>query len=248
MTATDRTFRAMARAEPDTLLALLRVIAPQHVPLDATVAPFDVLTSWTDLPPPTDADWVAKIARWRRIVHVECQGYRDTTFLRRVVHYHAGLALRFPKWRVTTFALWLLRPPRRQRTDVITVGALSVKVTSVVLREIPVATLLTSPVTACFAPVGDPGALSPAEVCAPCRRTLGMRPTVALSRFRPSFGVEPPRRRGRRGSKERGTVSGATTPFLRALRALCASAVFSRLHPYGVRAGRNLTRADACGR
>ena len=37
-------------------------------------------------------------------------------------------------------------------------------------------------------------------------------------------------------------------PFLRALRALCASAVFSRLHPYGVRAGRNLTRADACGR
>jgi hypothetical protein len=166
MTATDRTFRAMARAEPETLLGLLRVIALEQVPKGGAITPVDVLASWVDLAPPTDADWVGKIARRRRILHVECQGYRDATFLMRIVRYHAALALRFPTWRVKTFALWVIRPPRRQRLDTIRHHDLSVDVTSVVLREVPVAVLLASPASACFAPVGDPGDLSPEEVCA----------------------------------------------------------------------------------
>lgn len=90
MTATDRTFRAMARAEPETLLGLLRVIAPEQIPKGGTITPVDVLASWVDLAPPTDADWVGRIARRRRILHVECQGYRDATFLKRIVRYRGA--------------------------------------------------------------------------------------------------------------------------------------------------------------
>lgn len=173
MTATDRTFRAMARAQPDVLLAFLRLLAPDALPAAASLTPLDVLATGLDVPPPpVDADWVATFDGRKTILHVECQGYRDRTFRRRVVRYHVSLALRFPRCRVHTFALWLLRPPRSQRQGSMTHGGITVKARHFVLRDIPVGRMLATPTTACFAPIGDPGAMSPEEVCAGTVRVL----------------------------------------------------------------------------
>lgn len=173
MTATDRTFRAMARAEPHLLLALLRLLAPDHAVDSREIRPLDVLATGVDVPPPpTDADWVGRIASRRKILHVECQGYRDRTFLQRLVRYHTALALRFVRWKVETFALWIVRPPRWQRTDTAKWRGITVTIHSFVLRDVPVSRLLVSPVTACFAPVGDPQGMTPEVVCARAVRAL----------------------------------------------------------------------------
>jgi hypothetical protein len=173
MTATDRTFRAMARAQPDVLAAFLRLLSPDVVPDAAALTPLDVLTTGVDAPPPpADADWIAKLMARRRILHAECQGYRDRTFRRRVVRYHASLVLRFPGWKVHTFALWLLRPPPAQRTSTMSYGGITVRVRHFVLRDIPVERMLATTVTACFAPIGDPAGLTPEEVCARTVRAL----------------------------------------------------------------------------
>jgi flagellar biosynthesis/type III secretory pathway protein FliH len=173
MTATDRTFRAMARAEPHLLLALLGLLSPETVSDPTEIRPLDVLATGVDVPPPpADADWVGRLTSRRKILHVESQGYRDRGFLQRLVRYHTALALRFVRWKVETFALWIVRPPRRQRTNTVTWRGITVKVHSFVLREVPASRLLASPVTACFAPVGDPQGMTPAEVCERVVRTL----------------------------------------------------------------------------
>src|SRR5437016_4183264 len=120
MPMSDRAFRALARAEPETIFALIRAIAPGVLPARAhTFAVEPAPTQIDRLPPPLDTDWIARVGR-RAIIHLEAQGYRDTSFLERIFYYHLGGVLRYRKRTVRTVALWLIVPPESQRRDTIT--------------------------------------------------------------------------------------------------------------------------------
>ena len=164
MTATDRAFRALARAEPDVVVGLLGALALRDFPADAAVVPEDVDDSRLDpLPPPIDADWVARVGA-DRVEHVELQGYRDDGFADRVVRYHLTLVLRDPGRRVRTTAVWLL-PCREARRTVIRFGDVAVRIRARVLRAVSAEALLADRRTACFAAGADPGGRTPEELC-----------------------------------------------------------------------------------
>jgi hypothetical protein len=168
MPRSDRAFRALAQAEPEVLVALVQALAAHVLPKGAAVSPDAVGDPRILVPTQHDADWVARVGE-EDMLHLECQGYRDTGFLGRVFCYHLGFVLRYWPRRVRTVALWLIVPPRSQRRDTIVVDMVTVRVTSVVVPEIPAELLLSNPRTACFAPAADPGDLSPEELC---RRTM----------------------------------------------------------------------------
>jgi hypothetical protein len=166
MPLSDRAFRALARAEPGVVVALLRVVAPDVMPPGATADVDDVMPTQLDaLPPPLDLDWAARVAA-HDLVHVECQGYRDPGFPERLLWYHLHLATRHRPRRVRTVALWLLEPPPEQQPHVIVHHDITVRVVPVVLPRVPVTTLLADPATACFAAVGEAGGLDEAALCA----------------------------------------------------------------------------------
>ena len=179
MARTDRAFRALARAEPDVIVAALRVLAPQVLPAGAVARLDDVTPSRLDaLPPAEEIDWAALVGS-DALVHVECQGYRDTTFPERLFWYHLALALRHRPRTVTTTALWLLVPSAAQRPDVITVGRLTLSVTPVIIPWAPATLLLTDPATACFAAAADPGEWTVETLC--------QRVAIALATTRATF-------------------------------------------------------------
>ena len=113
MPSSDRAFRALARAQPDVIAGLLAALAPGLLPEGAIPLPDDVVPTQIDaLPAELDADFAARIDD-RDLLHVECQGYRDTGFEARTLWYHVGFALRHRgRRRVRTVAIWLTRPPR----------------------------------------------------------------------------------------------------------------------------------------
>lgn len=162
---TDRAFRALARAQPNIVLALLRILAPSALPEGASIGPDDVddphLEAFLRL---LEADWLGRLGPLE-VRHVECQGYRDTTFPERLLRYHLAAALRYWGQRVRTIALWLIEPPPKQEVDSVGTGDVRVSVTSVVLPRAPAAALLDDPLTACFAPGGRAGSLSADELC-----------------------------------------------------------------------------------
>ena len=165
MAHSDRGFRVLAREEPDTILRLVQVLVPGMLSLGARVTPEMVDDPHLDAPPPAlDADWVARVEP-DDVLHVECQGYRDTAFPSRLFRYHLSLALRYPQRRVRTVALWLLLPPAQQRLDCIEIGDVRVRVTSIVLSEVDATLLLADPLTACFAPGADIGPMASSELC-----------------------------------------------------------------------------------
>jgi hypothetical protein len=164
MPRSDRAFRALAQAEPEVLVGLVQALAAHVLPKGAAVSPDAVGDPRILLPAPQDADWVARVGE-EDMLHLECQGYRDAGFPGRVVRYHLGFVLRYWPRRVRTVALWLIVPPRSQRKDTIVVDTVTVRVTSVVVPEIPAELLLSNPRTACFAPAADPGDLSSEELC-----------------------------------------------------------------------------------
>ncbi|MEI8257074.1 MAG: hypothetical protein WCJ30_15480 [Deltaproteobacteria bacterium] len=99
------------------------------------------------------------------MIHVECQGYRDAGFVERLFWYHLLLVLRHRARRVRSIAIWVTRPSRSQRVEAFEHGDVTVRMTTVVLEEVPAVTLLASGETACFAPGADAGGLSDAELC-----------------------------------------------------------------------------------
>ena len=152
MVATDRAFRALGRAEPETILALVEAVAPRLLPETPRILPHDGLDTWLDRPPhPTEADSVLRLDPGDALLHVEGQGYREEAFCDRVMRYHLTLALRHWSRDVHTLALWLVSPPEAQRSGLIRHGAIEVNVTMVVLREVDAGVLLERPETACFA-------------------------------------------------------------------------------------------------
>jgi hypothetical protein len=167
MPKSDRAFRALARAQPDIVAGLLAAVAPGLLPAGVALAPDDVAPTQLDgLPPELDADFATRVAS-DGLVHVECQGYRDDGFEARVVWYHVGFALRNRgKRRVRTVAFWLTPPPKGHPRDEMTVDDITVKVTTVVLREVKASALLADPRTACFAAGADKEHRTTDELCA----------------------------------------------------------------------------------
>jgi hypothetical protein len=172
MVATDRIFRALGRTNPEALVDLARLFAPGAIPPDARITPASVDDPHLDAPPPPlHADWIARLDE-RELLHFECQGYRDSDFPDRVFDYHLRLVVRYASFRVRTIALWLIEPPEEQTLEVITRGDVQIRITSLVLPRLSAAALLTTPLTACFAPGADAGDWSAAELCARVARAL----------------------------------------------------------------------------
>lgn len=152
MVATDRAFRALGRAEPDSVIALVQTVAPGLLSGTPHVLPHDGLDTWMDPPlHPTEADIVLRLDPSDELLHVEGQGYSEADFGDRAMRYHMTLALRHWKRRVHTLALWLVPPAREQERSVLTHGSVQVKITTAVLREVDAGPLLARPDTLCFA-------------------------------------------------------------------------------------------------
>jgi hypothetical protein len=174
MTLSDRAFRLLAREQPDVFRAVIEAAAPGVLRPGARLQPHAVDDPRLDLPPPLGADLVARIDD-DELWHVEFQGYRDATFLERLLYYHLALAVRYRTRRVRTIAIWLIHPPSTQRRHSITVGDVTLRLTSLVLPEIPASKLLADPRTACFAAAGDPESHSIARLCDEVAAVLARR-------------------------------------------------------------------------
>ncbi len=171
MPASDRAFRALARAAPGTVVALLHALRPRVLPF-ATAQPIRLQpTQATALPPDMDTDWLASLAD-EELCHVECQGYRDTTYTERLTKYHLRHSLWYWPRRVHTFAVWLMRPPAPQRAQRLVHHRITVQVSSLVVPEVPVERLLRDPRTACFAPAADSRGAPDEVICDRVARLL----------------------------------------------------------------------------
>jgi hypothetical protein len=176
MPTSDRAFRALARAQPDVVVGLLHAITPTLLPPDAVPVPDDVAPTHLDgLPPELDADFAARVGS-DELLHMECQGYRDSGFSERVLWYHVGFALRYRgRRRVRTVALWLIPLPSAQSKNELTAGDITVKVTTIVLAEAPATSLLSNPATACFAAGSDAEGRTNEVLCAQVAAALRAR-------------------------------------------------------------------------
>ncbi len=176
MPRSDRAFRALARAQPDVIATLLAAVAPGLLPPGAPPVPDDVAPTQIDaLPPEMDADFATRVPTGE-LVHVECQGYRDTGFEPRTLWYHVGFALRHRRQRrVRTVAIWLTTPPKAHPRDRMTVDDITVKVTTIVLHEVKASVLLRSPSTACFAAGADSEGRTAKELCSAVAAALRVR-------------------------------------------------------------------------
>lgn len=148
MPKSDRAFRALARAQPDTIANLLAAVASGLLPKGAVLVPDDVAPTHIDgLPPELDADFAVRVAsdEAQELIHVECQGYRDTGFEERTLWYHVGFALRHRgKRRVRSVALWLTAPPKDHPMEEMKVDDITVKVKTV-LQRVKASVLLADP-------------------------------------------------------------------------------------------------------
>jgi hypothetical protein len=163
--SSDRAFRALSRAEPARIAALLRAVAPGLLPAGKRITPAHVDDPHLDANPcPLDGDFAARVGR-RDLLHAEFQSYRDRFFPQRVFRYHLGFVERYPDRIVHSVAFWILRPPISQRRDEIEIGDVRVRITTVVLPEIPAAALLEPPAAACFAAGANAGEWTADELC-----------------------------------------------------------------------------------
>ena len=176
MPKTDRAFRALAMEQPQAIASLVELCAPGILPAGTTLQPEDIAAPSLIAPPSLQADWAAR-AGDEQLLHVEGQGYRDDDFVGRLFRYHLGFVLRYPDRTVHSVALWLRRPPERQRVDRIARRGVSVRVTSLVLSELSAELLLSRPETTCFAAAADAGGWSQAELCARVVEALGQGST-----------------------------------------------------------------------
>jgi hypothetical protein len=157
MAATDRAFRALGRAEPDTLLALVRALAPDLLPPHLAAATRLVSAdARLDTPDPSlEVDLALHQIAGPILWHLEGQGYKDLAFPDRVLRYHLGLVLRHWDREVRTIAIWLVIPAPEEALELMRKGAVSVLVKHLVLPRARISQLLLDPKTACFALAGD---------------------------------------------------------------------------------------------
>jgi hypothetical protein len=155
MAATDRAFRALGRAEPDTLLvrALAPDLLPPHLAASSRLASADARLDTPD--PSLEVDLALHQIAGPILWHLEGQGYKDLAFPDRVLRYHLGLVLRHWEREVRTVAIWLVIPSPEEALELMRKGAVSVLVKHLVLPRVRVSQLLLDPQTACFALAGD---------------------------------------------------------------------------------------------
>ena len=171
MPASDRAFRALARAAPGTVLALLGALRPRALPFSSAQPVQLQPTQATALPPDMDTDWLASLAN-DELCHVECQGYHDGGFPQRLTKYHLRHSLWYWPRRVHTFAIWLIRPPEPQRAQRLVHHGITVRVSSLIVPDVPVERLLRDPRTACFAPAADSRGATDEVICDRVARLL----------------------------------------------------------------------------
>ena len=171
MPTTDRAFRALARASPDTVRAFVRAATGDADPSAGEAVLLDDPN--LDTPPhPKEADLVLRVGDGS-IDHYECQGYGQASFLDRLFFYHVALVLRHPQRHVRSWAIWTRVPPPAQRAPVIARGELLLRVTQVVLPEIPAAQFLAHRGTACFAAGAALGDLPVHDLCDRVAEAMG---------------------------------------------------------------------------
>ena len=172
MAKTDRAFRALARASPRSILALVRLLRPELIAVeDEHVVALD--DPHVDLPPyPREADFAATVGD-DVLLHVEGQGYRDPGFVDRNFRYGVTFSLRHPERTVRSVGLWLHPPEAEQRVERIRRGSVSIEVETVVLREAPATLLLSRPETACFAAGADASGMDDDALCDAVVAALG---------------------------------------------------------------------------
>ena len=169
--SSDRAFHLLASESPDTFRQLIELALPGLLPEGARVDREDVDESRLDVPAAIDADFVARVEP-SDLLHAEFQGYRDSRFLDRLFRYHLLLVLRYPERHVRTVALWMTAPSAAQRQGLITRGGVTIRVTSIVVPELPASLLLQRAQTACFAPAADAEGRSAEELCALVAQSL----------------------------------------------------------------------------
>jgi hypothetical protein len=76
---------------------------------------------------------------------------------------------------VSTVALWLIPLPNTQPRNEVAAGDITVKVTTIVLPEVPASSLLSERATACFAAGSDAEGRSNGALCAQVAATLRAR-------------------------------------------------------------------------
>ena len=161
----DRAFRALARGELARVVDLVNAAAPGLLPLGRRITPAHVDDPHLDANPrPLDGDSLIRVGR-RDLLHTELQGYREVRFPDRLFRYHLGYVDRYPGFHVHSVAIWTLPPPQRQRRDQIVRGDVIVRITTVVLPELPASLLIGRRGLACFAVGAEPGEWSVEELC-----------------------------------------------------------------------------------
>ena len=164
VTRTDRTFRALAREQPDIVLALLRASGESASELDMACSPDEVGDPQLDRPAAAiEADSVLVFDDVVR--HTELQGYRDTSFEDRLFRYHIHLAVRHWPKPVRTLAVWLFVPSERTQRHRIERGAITVAIRSLVVPEQLASALLMVHGAACFAAGGREGRWTERTLC-----------------------------------------------------------------------------------
>jgi hypothetical protein len=117
-----------------------------------------------------------------------------------VVRYHLTFVLRYPARRVHSMALWVIRPPEHQRLEEVERHGMRLRVTSLVLRELPAELLLSDARTACFAAGADAGQLSDDDLCDAIVKRAACKKRLPTSDSAHSCGER---------SRSRGRASGA---------------------------------------
>lgn len=183
MVATDRAFRALGRAEPETIIALVQTIAPGLLSGDPHALSPEALDTWLDRPVhPTEADIVRLLDPTQDLLHIEGQGYSERDFVDPARRYRLTLSVRDWPRQGHTLALWLAKPTQGQARTVLAQGCIQVKITTAVLREIDAGTLLVRPETLCFAVGADDAGRGDEALCMEAVR--GMRASgSSLRRF-----------------------------------------------------------------
>jgi hypothetical protein len=171
MAISDRAFHLLASERPEVFRRLVLLAEPGFLSAADPLVPEDLDESRLDLPPPIDADYVARLGEGE-ILHAEFQGYRDGAFVERLFRYHLALTLRYLRRRVRSVAVWLVTPPRSQRRDRVTISGVTVRFRSIVLPEVPASLLLSHPDTACFAPGAHAEGRNDEELCGLVARAL----------------------------------------------------------------------------
>ena len=152
MVAPERAFRALGRAEPQTIASLVEGLAFGVVPGRVRVLPEDVVVTWLDRPlHPIGANSGVQGEPGEVVLRVGGQGYHEDGCGERVFRYRLGLSLRHWARQTLTLEVWLGSLTNEPSEGGLRQDGVDVKGSAAVLRGVDAALLLACRETACFA-------------------------------------------------------------------------------------------------